>query len=245
MIWILISVVGMMSVFQISKNLEHQKWISNEQVETSKIVMLIFVFSISIALRNNPFLLSVVTFSVTFIPLLLNWISVYIRNKQIEECMPVLVDSLILSLRAGRGINDALASAAAESKSFMKVQILNLQAQLRLQNHDNKTFASVKFDELFRILYGADKKGHRIIEQLSSLRRTNKISERFRRRSRQMSTQVRAQSVFSTILFVSLLGFRLLHSKWEDIQTMVFLATALFLPSLILIHSKYEMRWRS
>ena len=156
------------------------------------------------------------------------------QEKLIQSHTLRLLDHLILNIQSGQSLRTSLVMLTSQESSLLRVSWGNLVHALVFENSS----ASLKspalknlFDELSRI----ERSQAKSADQLRSLRRNLKTLEDFRRRSGQVSLQIRMQAAISTLLFVGLLLFMITQFGFYAHRTLILAAGTLFFSGVVTV----------
>lgn len=165
--------------------------------------------------------------------LLPNFFSRY-QEKLIHAHTLRLLDHLILNVQSGQSLRASLMLLSRQEPSLLRISWQNLAHALAVENSSSSLkSATLKslFDELSRI----EKSQAKCAEQLRSFRRNLKTLEDFRRRSGQVSLQIRMQAAISTLLFVGLLLFMITQFGFYQHQSLILAAGSLFFIGVVTV----------
>jgi hypothetical protein len=115
-----------------------------------------------------------------------------------------LLDQLILGVQSGQSLRSSLVLMSRQESSLLRVSLENLIHALVFENSSaglkSRSLKNI-FEELSRIERSQSKNA----DQLKSLRKNLKTLEDFRRRSGQVTLQIRMQAAISALLYGGLL----------------------------------------
>jgi hypothetical protein len=167
------------------------------------------------------------------------------QDKLIQAHTLRLLDHLILSVQSGHSLRVSLMMLSRQEPSLLRVSWENLVHAIAVENSSaSLKSASLKklFDELSRI----EKSQAKSADQLRSLRRNLKTSEDFRRRSGQVSLQIRMQAAISTLLFVGLLLFMITQFGFYRHQLLILTSGTLFFVGVVTVFViGRRLRWNT
>jgi hypothetical protein len=155
-------------------------------------------------------------------------------EKQIGKHTLRIIDQLVLGVQSGHSLRSSLHSLAAAEASLLRVSLQNLVHAIVVENSSaglKSPQLMTLFDELSRI----ERSQSKCAEQLKAFRRHLKTLEDFRRRSGQVSLQIRMQALVSAALFAGLLLFMITQFGFSAYRGLILTSTALFLTGLVTV----------
>lgn len=156
------------------------------------------------------------------------------QEKLIQAHTLRILDHLILSVQSGQSLRASLITLARGEPHLLRISWENLVHAMVFENSAvNLKSPSLKnlFEELSRI----EKSQAKCADQLRSLRKNLKILEDFRRRSGQVSLQIRMQAAISALLFVGLLLFIVTQFGFYQHRGTIFVAGTLFFAGMVTV----------
>jgi len=156
------------------------------------------------------------------------------QEKLIHAHTLRLLDHLILNVQTGQSLRVSLMSLSRQEPSLLRVSWQNLAHALVVENSSSSLKSPTLrylFDELSRI----DKSQSKCADQLRSFRRNLKTLEDFRRRSGQVSLQIRMQGAISTLLFIGLLLFMVTQFGFYQHRSLILVAGSLFFTGVVTV----------
>lgn len=148
------------------------------------------------------------------------------RRKQFHRQLLQLLDSILAQMIAGQTLKSALEAEYCFSPA-VKFQIRELLSALQFDSKatDFKDELTARTFSVFSEIY---KSQHRGIEKIRAFRDHIRTIERFRRKSGQVTAQVRAQIIVLSVLYFVLLAGVLKFSNTTALSGLVFTSIALF-----------------
>ncbi len=156
------------------------------------------------------------------------------QEKLIQSQTLRMLDHLILGVQSGQTLRSSLVTLSHQESSLLRVSLENLVHAIVFENSSaSLKSASLRnlFDELSRI----EKSQSKCADQLRSLRKNLKIMEDFRRRSGQVSLQIRLQAVISAALYVGLLFFMITQFGFYQHKGLIISSGALFFSGMVTV----------
>jgi hypothetical protein len=170
------------------------------RLNTAVFGMLIPIFSTN--LSTLWLVIGILLITLNFFPQILR----FFLQRKLQQILISVLDMIILSLQGGKSLQLALKESFNCQQGWVKKQLFEILASI--QNSDSTIQAKSAVlrhfrEELNEIILSQTKS----IEQVKALRRQLKMKEDFRRRSGQVSQQIKMQAIIVTALYVSLLIF--------------------------------------
>jgi hypothetical protein len=119
-----------------------------------------------------------------------------------------ILNSLILKVRLGLGIRQALLQTCEDSDFYIKTRLRQLHDRL-VMNMDKRAMVPVdpQLREFNELLVECEQESHLTTERLINFRRKVEIHQDFKRRADQVLHQLRAQAYVLTALYIGLVTF--------------------------------------
>lgn len=156
------------------------------------------------------------------------------QEKLIQSHTLRMLDHLILSVQSGHSLRASLAMLSRQEPSLLRVSWENLVHAIAVENSP-ASLKSPSLKKLFGELSRIEKSQAKCVDQLRSLRRNLKTLEDFRRRSGQVSLQIRMQAAISTLLFAGLLLFMITQFGFYQHQTLILVSGTLFFIGVVTV----------
>lgn len=228
----LVSVFGIIVVDRILYRLEIFNYIS------SSIRKKILVFSLFFYILFSIFK-DLVLLNITFFGLFLGFLMLFYifhekkLQKLFENRHKSLIDELILLIQAGCSPLKALADLMATLSVYEKKVFWPLNSLLSSQNLNSHNIGMINqkyFEELLEIL----QQKSRVIDQLETFRNSLQIQIKLRRKSRTVTSAIKAQAVVAVVIYfvfliISWMQFNLRDYPVVVLTSVTFLALGLFL----------------
>lgn len=176
--------------------------------------------------------------------LFLSFVERFLRpdaDKILRNHLQTLLDRLILSMKAGRPLKISLREAARELSPPATARVSEIADRFELSGNEEGLTATAI--EILRGLRLAEKGSAKTVERLESWRHSVRLREEFRRRSGQVTLQIRVQAGISMSLFLPLLLWNLaLGTSAAAIRCAI--AGFLFVLAQLWIHVSFRrFRW--
>lgn len=167
----------------------------------------------------------------------------YYQEKLIQRHTIRVLDQLILGVQSGQSLRASLGSLSQQESILLRVSLENMVHAIVFEE-SSKNLRSPALRALFEDLKQIEKSQAKCADQLRALRRNLKIMEDFRRRSGQVSLQIRMQAGISAALFVGLLLFTVLQFGFFQYRSLILTSITLFFAGLVTVFViGRRMRW--
>ncbi|MCK6597213.1 MAG: type II secretion system F family protein [Bdellovibrionaceae bacterium] len=183
----------------------------------------------------------IIYFLVYFFPIFLKWKF----EKEIKDEFIIFLDKVYLNLQSGMPLKASMAKASDEFNGWKKNQIKYIITSVFL-GQENKQFQSKILQKFQKELSKIEKSKIKTLEQIKSLRECLKMEQNIRHRSRQVTMNLKIQSVVMTIMYFLIAifissQFEMKNSKLILFVSFLFFATGLVLTFLI----GKGMKWKT
>lgn len=155
-------------------------------------------------------------------------------EKQLGRHTLRIIDQLVLEVQSGHSLRSSLHAVASGESSLLRVSLQNLVHAITVEN-SSAGLSSAKLRGLFDELSRIERSQTKCADQLKSFRRHLKTLEDFRRRSGQVSLQIRMQALVSAALYIALLLFMITQFGFREHRGVIFVSGALFLTGLVTV----------
>lgn len=156
------------------------------------------------------------------------------QEKLIQSHLLRLLDQLILDVQSGLSLRSALTKLSTQESSLLRVSWGNL-AHAIIYEDSAAGLQSETLKNLFEELRRIDRSQSKCADQLRSLRKNLKTLENFRRRSGQVSLQIRMQAALSALLYVGLLLFVITQFGFYPHRTLIMVSGTLFFAGMVTV----------
>jgi hypothetical protein len=230
----LISVVGFSIVHRILSSIAGEFALTQRNFVVASVMCLLIFVSSSALLHNEPFILwlfiGILLITLKFSPNILRF---FLERKLMTTVIPFL-DAVILGLQAGQSFRSSLHVAIESQQGWIRNQLRDLYNSVVMSDEviDLKSALLADLREEFREI---DRSQMKCVDQLRALRRQLKMREDFRRRSGQVTQQIKAQAIIVTALFCALAGFVIAQFGWKEHSKLILLSSLVFILGLTMI----------
>lgn len=153
-------------------------------------------------------------------------------EKCLEERIPMMLDSVLVGMSAGRSLRQSITSAVSAERTWLNSHWKEIARNLELESSELKlkSRTSSGFCALLKQIYVSN---NRQKEQLLFLRKQYATRNNFRRRSGQLLTHLRWQTFIMVIMYICLLIFVVTNFGYAENSGALFLSHLLFAAGLI------------
>jgi hypothetical protein len=170
------------------------------------------------------------------------------RLVEFERDRVHFLSHLLLKMKAGESLRSSLSAVIAHSNqtdSTMAFLYQQIQKTLYLGEVPKSLCKLRAVDELAHSLLRAEKSSHHCVQRLQNLRDLYQKHSDFRRRSGQVTTQIRAQSVVLALLYFALFVGMMCEYGTEKYVELRLLSLLLFVLGIIMVfYLGGRMRWK-
>ncbi len=144
----------------------------------------------------------------------------------------------------GKSFRFALKIVAEKTLGWMghqlKIIVQNLEKEEFIGHSKSPSVADFE-----RMISAIDKSNSKNLDRVLGLRNHYKMLQNFRRRSGQVSAQIRMQAIIVTILYLSLLTFVIVQFGFLKQQKLIFCSISMFLLGLFVIfYVGRKLKWK-
>jgi hypothetical protein len=238
-----ISAVGFAIVHRILSSVAREFALTQRTYVGVSILCLILFVVMSTLFRTEPFLLwlfiGILLISLKFSPKILR----FILERRLATAMIPFLDAVILGLQAGQSFRVSFHAAIESQRGWIRNQLRDLYNSV-VMNDGVVDLKSALLADLREEFLEIDRSQMKCVDQLKALRRQQKLREDFRRRSGQVTQQIKAQAIIVTALFCGLAGFVIAQFGWRAHAKLILLSSVVFILGLIWIFSMgRRLKW--
>lgn len=207
---------------------------------------LLTIGSALLFLHARPFSLwlfiGIIWISLNFFP---HFLRIHLLQTLKRQLVP-LMDQVILGLQTGQSFRGSLLRAIEGQRSWHRRQffeIYHVITRSEARPQPSKTGFLADLAEEWREM---DRSQNKVIDQVRAFRRQLKTEEDFRRRSGQVTQQIRLQAIIVTAMYLGLLVFVSCNFGFLAHLHLIFFASLLFSGGLVWIFSVgRKMKWKT
>lgn len=244
MLHFMVSMIGFLSAQRFLSDLAKDFALSSRIFAALAGFNLCFILVTAVISISSPhiswILIGIFLLSLNFFAPILRW---HLSRRLFLSLLPLL-DHVILGLQTGKSFRSSLIYAIEMQNGWIRNQLRDLYHSM-LNSENNIAMKSALLKDLRAELIEIDNSNQRVLEQVKALRRQLKMQRDFRRRSGQVTQQIKMQAIIVTALFLGLLGFVIFQFGWHENSKIIFFSAFFFILGLIFIFSVgRRMKWK-
>lgn len=233
MIVFLVSMLGHTLAHRILVQMARDFAFSPQLLRQLHVTNLFIIAFLAIVNRSNLALwlfIGILLVTLKFFPLVLR----IFLLKRLRSVLVPFLDAVILGLQTGKSFRSALHGAIENQSGWVRYQLMEIYDSL-VMSENVIAMKSTLLADLQRELAEIDRSKSRCIDQVRALRKDIKTLEDFRRRSGQVTQQLKMQAIIVTGLFLALLMFVIKQFGFEEHRKLIFGSSMTFFLGLMWI----------
>lgn len=241
----LLTFLGSIFVIRISAKLDAHKIFSRS--ELAKIVIGYFsivLIAVYFFVRTHFQMWCAVFGALVIVVFLL----IYLGKKRTQNFRTHIIETLtamILKMKSGRSFKQSLSDVIAESDGQMRAKLSEIASAVVFSQQGSTRISDQFVSELITEFIQMERNAHSSMRRLVTLRDRLKLEDGFRRKSGQVLSRVRAQSLLMSGLFVAILFYMINRFGWRDNSHIMIAAIILFnLGSLWIWIGGRRLKWK-
>lgn len=168
----------------------------------------------------------------------------FFMMRTLSSALIPLLDSVILGLQSGKSFRFALHAAIENQNGWCRNQLREIYNFI-ITSDAAHSAKSALLKDLQVELAEIDRSNARTIDQVKALRRNLKLRENFRRRSGQVTQQIKMQAIIVTVLFLALLSFVIVQFGFFQHRFLILASFFIFMIGLFWIFNVgRKMKWK-
>lgn len=168
----------------------------------------------------------------------------FFLTRNLSAALIPLLDTVILNLQTGKSFRMSLLAAVESQSGWRKNQLREIYNAMTT-SEPTISIKCLLIKDFTQELICIERSKNRVIDQVSALRRQLKIQESFRRRSGQVTQQIKMQAIIVTALFCALLLFVIKQFGFFQNRFLIFSASLIFIIGLVWIfNTGRRMKWK-
>ena len=243
--WILISLFGCISGYQILLQLHSLRVISVRTLERAKICLPPFCFFFMFWVRNHAVIALLGVFFLHLTPFFMMISNQISRKMKFRRQILPFLDEIVLKMRAGKSLRETLKDVISQNPDSASSDLRELSSLICFPENKSQFALIPQAKELLIELQKMDQSRTRVIERLRSYRQKERIIQKFRQKSGQVTNQVRTQALVCSVLYFALLIWTLFTDSSAALSSPVLISLFLFFLGLcgfVLIGRSF--RWK-
>ncbi|WP_413559110.1 hypothetical protein [Bdellovibrio sp. HCB209] len=168
---------------------------------------------------------------------------IFLLQRLSRAVIPML-DHLILGIQAGKSFRQSLHMAIETQSGWQRNQLREIYNSI-VTSENMIAPKSARIKDLLEELREVDRSQSRTLDQVKALRRQCKVEENFRRRSGQVTQQIKMQAIIVTALYGALLAFVFVQFGFTPHRFLILGSLFMFILGLIIIFSVgRRIKWK-
>jgi Flp pilus assembly protein TadB len=155
-------------------------------------------------------------------------------RQKFQQNLLSFIDEIILLMMTGKSFRDSFLYLTANPKDFFQFKMRELLIAGSFQDKTRFTKRN-EMIQITELVQAIEKNPHKSIDRLRAFRRQLHWVQSFERKSKQATTQIRAQALVLTLLYCGLLGFVMKNSN-ASTTPIIFPSVFLFLLGLVALY---------
>ncbi len=238
------SIFGQLLVNRIFSDISSEFLLSSHQSKQIQRTIFVILAAQTYLLRSSQIkhwlFIGILLISLKFFPRIFN----FFLEKRFKNNVVRLLDELILEMKMGRSFRFSLKIIAEKTSGWMGHQIKIIVQNLE-KDEPSISVKSASVADFERMISLIDKSNSKNLDRVIGLRNHYKMLQNFRRRSGQVSAQIRMQAIIVTILYLSLLTFVIVQFGFMKQQKLIFCSISMFLLGLFVIfYVGRKLKWK-
>lgn len=227
--WILFSIIGILIGRIFFERAHSLRIISRNTLAIFDVVSPPMTVFLNFYFKNIIFLNVLMSIFIQFLPFIVMNINRHIRRKSFLRLRLPFIDDLILKMRSGQSMREAV-NELCRSKTYIKSKdFSDLSVFLLQENHQNGLYLIPEAQVFLKQLLDWDQVSIKRLERITFFRNQLKQGEKFRQKSRQVTSQVRGQALICSVLYLFLCLWTFVNNKSENLYLVFFTSLSLFL----------------
>lgn len=244
-LWFLMSIFGIFFTYRSTFHLQEIHLLANIFSETARGVLLLLMILINFLLREHQYVHAVLMILQMWLPFVVKTAIELWIFRTWDQKLISLLDSAIVKMKTGLSFRESIKSSMHQFESVHSRIIEEFLVSIQMkQNNFSKYHPHIELslNELAQI----DLLAHKQSDRLKALRRKYKIRQSFKKKSGVALSQIRAQSLILSILYIGLLLFFLFTQSWKAYLEQILLSLFLFsIGSLWILRAGKRYQWKT
>ncbi|UXR65833.1 hypothetical protein EZJ49_06170 [Bdellovibrio bacteriovorus] len=239
-----ISLFGHALVHRILSSVARDFAFSQHWVRSFSIMNLVVICFLTACVASTPTLLwlfiGILWITLKFFPKFLRFFLI----RRLQSALIPLLDCVILGLQTGKSFRSSLHAGIESQSGWVRLQLLEVFESLQ---HSEEAIGveSALLKGFQSELRDIDRSQNRCLDQVKALRRHYKMLDDFRRRSGQVSQQIKMQAIIVTALYLALFVFVITQFGFQKHKSLLLGSTIVFVAGLFFIfYIGRRMKWK-
>lgn len=215
-----------------------QQWI--RKINFVNLVLICLITASGTSTISCWLFIGILLITLKFFPTILRFFLV----RRLRNSLIPFLDSAILTLQTGKSFRMALHSAIESQRGWVRAQLEEVVTSMMMPENVI-AMKSALLNDFRAELVEIDHSQTRCLEQAKALRRHYKMQADFRRRSGQVTQQIKMQAIIVTALYVALLGFVIMQFGFVAHRNLILISFGTFVVGLVWIFMVgRKMKWK-
>lgn len=226
MISILVSTIGFVIIKHEFEEIFHDFGLKKVNFHPTIIFFTIVLLLLTKKYFHQPLLL---WFFVMIMFILVYFFPVFLKSKmesEIKENILKFLDNIILNIQMGMSLRSSCIKASEEFNGWKRTQFQLLVTSV-FWEQKKEIFTSKSLKKLHQEIMKIENTKTKILEQLKSYRQQQKMEQNLRHRSRQITMNLKIQSIVMTVLYF-LIGFFIFSNFETTNSKKILILSAIF-----------------
>lgn len=237
-----ISLLGHALVHRLFSSVARDFAFSQQSARTFSIANLVVISFLTASVASPALLwlfIGILLITLKFFPVILR----FFLLRRMQNALIPFLDSVILGLQTGKSFRSSCRLAVDAQTGWVKIQLHEVIESLAGSEH-SVAAKSLLVKSFIDDLKFVDQSQSRCVEQLRALRAHHKMMESFRRRSGQVTQQIKMQAIIVTALYLALFVFVIRHFGFAAHKNLILGSAAAFVIGLLVIfHFGRRLKW--
>lgn len=227
--WILLSALGSVSGHHIFHRLHTLRVISQQTLGRLKLMTapasLLLMFWLA---RDVNLALALVAGMQLLPPVAMAW-NFFSRRRRYRARVVPFLDEVLLNMRSGRSFREALHLAGARESTVGAEDLGQIPAMVVFPESATRAALLAEAQDLLGEFREMDRSSVRVIDRLQAVRRRERTKRKFRQKSSQVTSQVKAQAAVCSLLYLALAAWTCASDPAKILTVPLILSFGLFL----------------
>lgn len=229
----LVPISGFALALRTSKHVIAHELIEKESMTKIGTVYLASVFALLICLPASRFSL----WLAVFVPLAIAAIAlaahVSRRSRIFQREALSILSLIILKMKSGRSFRHSIAEVASESDRDVRAKLTEIASVVAFSQQNQASQSDAFTRDVIEEFKLIDQQPHASLRRLSVLREKIRIEDDFRRRSGQVLSRLRAQSLVMCVLYLAVFIFMVSKFGWRENASALSLSVGFFMCGVV------------
>ncbi len=235
---------GMLFVVRTMENLERKRLLDRKALTKigTAYLFAIIVVTLFIPQTFNLAMIAALTAVFWIVP---HWL-ISRRNRRFQRSFLTFLNQIILNMNAGNSFRQSFEQTKRRCDPVTQAKLSEIMGFVAFSQQASQISTQPFLREIVDELKIVDQQPHRALHRLRTLRRKMKQVEDFRRKSGQVTQQLRAQALILSLLYLGLAIFMSLEFDLLNHLKMIAWSAGLFSAgSLLLLNTGKRFRWKT